>query len=87
MAKVMISLPDDLLGDIDREAARRGTSRSALLRLAVRRELGRPDREELDELFAIARAGLADAPPFDSGQAIREERDRLDERDRRRAGG
>lgn len=82
----MISLPDELLGELDREAARRGTSRSALLRVAARRELGRPDPAEIDELFAIARAGLADAPPGDSADLIRAERDRLDERDRRRAG-
>jgi len=32
VAKVMVSLPDDLLGSLDAEAARRGTTRSALLR-------------------------------------------------------
>jgi metal-responsive CopG/Arc/MetJ family transcriptional regulator len=32
MAKVMVSLPDDLLADLDAEAARRGTTRSGLLR-------------------------------------------------------
>jgi len=32
MAKVMVSLPDELLGSLDAEAARRGTSRSGLLR-------------------------------------------------------
>jgi metal-responsive CopG/Arc/MetJ family transcriptional regulator len=32
MAKVMVSLPDDLLKAVDVEAARRGTTRSGLLR-------------------------------------------------------
>lgn len=32
MAKVMVSLPDDLLEAVDAEAARRGTTRSGLLR-------------------------------------------------------
>lgn len=32
MAKVMVSLPDDLLDAVDAEAARRGTTRSGLLR-------------------------------------------------------
>lgn len=32
MAKVMVSLPDELLGSLDAEAARRGTTRSGLLR-------------------------------------------------------
>jgi metal-responsive CopG/Arc/MetJ family transcriptional regulator len=32
MAKVMVSLPDDLLARLDDQARRRGTSRSGLLR-------------------------------------------------------
>lgn len=32
MAKVMVSLPDDVLQSVDAEAARRGTTRSGLLR-------------------------------------------------------
>lgn len=32
MAKVMVSLPDELLGSLDAEAARRNTTRSGLLR-------------------------------------------------------
>ncbi|MFP5346044.1 MAG: ribbon-helix-helix protein, CopG family [Actinomycetes bacterium] len=35
MAKVMVSLPDELLGSLDAEAARRNTTRSALLRAYV----------------------------------------------------
>lgn len=35
MAKVMVSLPDDLLGSLDAEAARRHLSRSGLLRAYV----------------------------------------------------
>jgi len=56
MAKVMISIPEGLLGLLDAEAERRRTSRSALLQDAARRELGliRRDREaiwaDLDKL-------------------------------------
>jgi hypothetical protein len=32
MAKVMVSMPDELLSEVDAEAARLGTSRSAVLR-------------------------------------------------------
>ncbi|MDN5796400.1 MAG: ribbon-helix-helix domain-containing protein [Intrasporangium sp.] len=39
MAKVMVSLPDDLLGALDAEAARRNTTRSGLLRDYVREGL------------------------------------------------
>jgi metal-responsive CopG/Arc/MetJ family transcriptional regulator len=44
VAKVMVSLPDELLLSIDREAARTGVTRSALLRTyatdAMRRQSG-----------------------------------------------
>jgi metal-responsive CopG/Arc/MetJ family transcriptional regulator len=32
MAKVMVSMPDDLLSEVDVEARRQGTTRSAVLR-------------------------------------------------------
>jgi metal-responsive CopG/Arc/MetJ family transcriptional regulator len=32
MAKVMVSMPDGLLAEVDAEAARRGSTRSAVLR-------------------------------------------------------
>ena len=32
MAKVMVSLPDELLSEVDAEARRRGTTRSAVMR-------------------------------------------------------
>lgn len=32
MAKVMVSLPDDLLAEVDAEARRRGTTRSGVMR-------------------------------------------------------
>jgi predicted transcriptional regulator len=84
MAKVMVSFPDELLEKVDAEALRRATTRSALLRDAVSRELARrdPDRvrraiEEARELFDGVRA-------FESGALIRSERDGLDARDNRR---
>jgi hypothetical protein len=66
MAKVMISIPDVLLGALDAEVGRRRTTRSALLQDAARRELGllRRDRDsilaDLDALSATW-AGPADA--------------------------
>ncbi len=45
MAKVMVSLPDDLLGSLDAEAARRNTSRSGLLRDYVNEGLRRRGQE------------------------------------------
>lgn len=40
MAKVMVSFPDELLVEIDREAERQGTTRSGLLQRSARREIG-----------------------------------------------
>lgn len=84
MAKVMISLPDELLARVDREATRRRSSRSALLRAGAERELGRPDPEAVDAAVAGARGALAGTDAFESADLVRAVRDELDERDRSR---
>jgi hypothetical protein len=55
MAKVMISVPDDLLARIDAEARSRGTTRSGLLQRAAAAELDRVDPERARR--AAARIG------------------------------
>ncbi len=80
MAKVMVSLPDEVLARIDGEAARRGTSRSAFLRSAALRELGRPDPAALDTAVDRARARFATAGAFDSTALVRAERNGHDRR-------
>lgn len=59
MPKVMVSMPDELLAEVDAEAARTGSNRSAVLRgfadLALRRRRG--DRA------AAMQALLADSAP------------------------
>jgi predicted transcriptional regulator len=82
--KVMISVPDDLLRRIDHEARERGTSRSAFLQEAVRRQLGWPDPAAFDAAVERGRAALAGVAAFESAELIREERDARDARDRRR---
>lgn len=82
--KVMISMPPDLLERIDRVAGERGTSRSAFLQEAVRRELGWPDPAAFDTAVERGRAALAGAGAFESAELIREQRDERDARDRRR---
>jgi metal-responsive CopG/Arc/MetJ family transcriptional regulator len=58
MAKVMVSMPDDLLAEVDAEALRSGTSRSAVLRefamAALRRR--REDRAAAMKTLLEARA-------------------------------
>ena len=84
MGKVLISVPDDLLERIDREANARGTTRSRFLEEAARRELGWPDPEELDEAVVRAREALAPYGAFESADLIREDREARDAGDRRR---
>lgn len=85
MAKVMVSLPDDLLARVDREVRRRGTSRSALLQEGAHRVLGRPDPTAARDALARIRAAFEgkrfEAPAED---LIRRDRDELDARDRSR---
>jgi metal-responsive CopG/Arc/MetJ family transcriptional regulator len=53
MAKVMVSLPDDLLADLDAEAARRGLTRSGLLRDLAERSLRRRGEDRAARASAI----------------------------------
>lgn len=83
-AKVMISLPGDLLARVDRAAARRGTTRSGFLQEAARRELGWADPYVIDAALERGRAALADAGSFESGDLVLAGRSARDARDRRR---
>ncbi len=75
MAKVMVSIPDDLLARVDNEAHRRATSRSALLAAAVERELDRRDPASVDAAVERSRARFRRAGPFESADLLRAERD------------
>lgn len=59
MAKVMISLPDDLLRAIDREAERRSTTRSGYIRSLVEDEFAQRSRARA--------AGIAELRKRDGG--------------------
>jgi metal-responsive CopG/Arc/MetJ family transcriptional regulator len=76
MAKVMVSLPDDLLAAIDAEAVRRETSRSALLAVAARRELRRRDPGVVEAAIERSRKRLSGSGSFESADLVRAERDR-----------
>jgi len=84
MAKVLISIPDDLLDRVDREAHRRGATRSRFLQNAAQHELGWPDPATLDSALERGRSALAGVGSFESANLIRGERDARDARDRRR---
>ena len=62
MAKVMVSLPDDLLGEVKR----RSTSRSALIAVAARRELARQDPEEFAAAIGRSERRFSTSGSFES---------------------
>ena len=76
MAKVMISMPDLLLADLDAEAARRHTTRSGLLQEATRRELGRLPRDRATVLADLDSFADSWRGPLDAAALIRAYRDR-----------
>jgi hypothetical protein len=84
MAKVLISLSDDLLARIDREVANLGGTRSGFLQEAARRQLGWATPESIDGALERGRKALAAAEAFESADLIRADRDRRDHSDRRR---
>lgn len=53
MAKVMVSLPDDLLRAVDREADRRGTTRSGLLRELAEERLRQRSAQRAERMALI----------------------------------
>jgi hypothetical protein len=75
VAKVMISVPDDLLKRIDARAQEVGESRSGFLQLLAERELetaARHDDEEVGRLLDSLNLDLGGA---DIAQLIREDRE------------
>jgi hypothetical protein len=75
MSKVMVSLPDDLLAQLDAEVKRRSTSRSALLATAARRELARQDPADVAAAIERSERRFRAAGSFESADLIRSDRD------------
>jgi metal-responsive CopG/Arc/MetJ family transcriptional regulator len=75
MSKVMVSLPEDLLEEIDRVARKRSMSRSALLAAAARREIARPSPTEVDEAIIRSEQRFAAAERFEAADQVRRGRD------------
>ena len=82
MAKVLISLPDNLLERIDAQTARAGETRSGFFQRVAERELEAEHerwRQEIKELMDEVLATEADKPRVlphvDAAQLIREDRE------------
>lgn len=72
---MMVSIPDDLLAEVDAEVKRRGTTRSALLAVAARRELTRRDPDELAAVIERSERRFRNAGSFESAAVVRADRD------------
>jgi len=83
-AKVLVSIPNDLLERIDRETEILGQTRSEFLQEAARRRLGWPDPLAVDAALLRGRAALSGLGSFESAHAIRAQREERDARDQRR---
>jgi predicted transcriptional regulator len=81
MAKVMISIPDDLLERIDRLAGEQQLSRSGFLRKLAVSELDRPTPEAVRRALDEGQRLFTEAGPFESEELIREARDERTRRD------
>lgn len=75
MSKVMVSLPAELLAELDAAAKRRSTSRSALLADAARRELRRRDSGEVVAAIARSERRFDSAGTFEAADLVRDDRD------------
>ncbi|WP_157073137.1 CopG family ribbon-helix-helix protein [Kribbia dieselivorans] len=75
MSKVMVSLPDDLLVEVDMEVRRRGTSRSAFLSTAARRELARRQPAAVTAAIERSERRFRQAGRFESADLVRADRD------------
>jgi metal-responsive CopG/Arc/MetJ family transcriptional regulator len=75
MSKVMVSIPEELLAELDTEARRRSTSRSALLATAARRELARRDSEQVAAAIARSEQRFVSAGTFEAADLVRHDRD------------
>lgn len=75
MAKVMVSLPDDLLAEIDEEAQRKSMSRSALLAAAARRELACRDPGLMAAAIARSEERFRRAGSFDAAELVQSDRE------------
>ena len=84
MAKVLISIPEDVLARVDREAAVRGVSRSEFIREAALHEMGWPDPQQLEDALCEGRRALQEVGAFESAEIVSADRHHRDDRDRGR---
>ncbi len=75
MPRVMVSLPAELLAELDAVARKRSTSRSALLAEAARRELARRGSDQVAAAIARSERRFSKAGSFESADLVRDDRE------------
>ena len=75
VAKVMISIPDDLLARLDAQARANQETRSGFLRRLAERELEAAGRRDNDEVARLLDSLNIDLGGADIAQVIREDRE------------
>lgn len=75
VAKVMISIPDDLLARLDAQASATGDTRSGLLQRLAERELDAVERRDDEEVARLLDSLDIDFGEADIAQVIREDRE------------
>jgi hypothetical protein len=77
MSKVLLSVPDGLLVQIDAEASRRSISRSAFLAEAARRKLGRSRPASFTDAITRSEACFATAGSVNAADLVRADPDQV----------
>lgn len=75
LSKIMVSLPEELLKEIDEVARQRSVSRSALLATAVRREIARPNPADVDNAITRSEQRFRTAGRFEAADLVHRDRD------------
>jgi predicted transcriptional regulator len=78
MTKVLISVPDELLQRIDREARARSLTRSGFLEESARHELGWSGPDAIDAALVRGRQALAGTGAFEAADVVRRDRETRD---------
>ena len=75
MSKIMVSLPEELVQEIDKVARQRSMSRSALLAAAARREIARPNPSDIDDAIIRSEERFRTAGRLEAADLVRRDRE------------
>ena len=74
-SKIMVSLPEQMVHEIDEVAQERSMSRSALLAAAARREIARPNPDGINDAMVRSEQRFRAAGRLEAAELVRRDRD------------